>query len=66
MTKSRNETKGARIVAQQVKPPLSTPTSHFGVLVQVLAAVFPIQLPINAIGKAAEDGSSTWAHATHL
>lgn len=34
--------------------------------VQVLEARLLIQLPANILGKAAEDGSTTWAPATHV
>lgn len=37
-----------------------------GVLVGVLAALHPIQLPAEVSGKAAEDGLSAWVPALHV
>lgn len=36
------------------------------VLVYVLAAPLLIQLPVNSLGKVAEDGQNTWALVTHV
>lgn len=50
----------ASIGAQQVAMPLAVLTSRLGVLVPVGATLLLIQLPVNAPGKAADDGSRIW------
>lgn len=47
---------GAGIVVEQGKPPT----------VQILAALFPIQFPADAPGKAVENGLSAWSPVTHV
>lgn len=47
-------------MAQQGKLLLDMATYHVEVLVQILAAPFPIYLPGDALGKAVEDGPSNW------
>lgn len=42
------------------------PTSQSGVLIGIPTALLPIQLPVKAPGKAAEDGPSTWASVMHV
>lgn len=51
---------GARVVAQQVKLLLNQSASSRS------GFPLPIQLPVNALRKAAEDRSSVWAPATHV
>lgn len=53
-------------MAQWVKLPLVTPASHIRVWVQVLAALFPIQLPAGVPRKALEVGPSAWPSAVHV
>lgn len=43
-----------------------TATSHTGAQVCVLAALFPIQFPTNALGKAADDDPRTWVPAIYM
>lgn len=45
--------------------PLVLPASHM-VLVQVLAAPFPVQLSAHGLGKIADDGPADWGPATHV
>lgn len=53
-------------MAEEVKLPLVMPISPIRVLVQVPAALLPIQLPTNAPREAADDGPSVWAPATYV
>lgn len=40
--------------------------SHTGVLVQVPEILLLSWLPVNVAGKATEDSTGSWVHATHV
>lgn len=54
-------TPGAGIGAQHIKPSFAISAAHLKVQVQVPAALFLIQLPINVFGKVAEYGPTAGA-----
>lgn len=53
------------MVEQQVKLPPVTLASHFRALIQVPAALLPVQLPASVSGKATQDDSSS-SSLTHV
>lgn len=53
-------------MVQLPKLPLAKAAACIGTPVQVPALSLPILHHADALGKAKEDGSSTWAFATHM
>lgn len=53
-------------VVQPVKPPPAMPASHITGPAGAPAALFLVQLPANVPGKAVDDGSNSWALASHV
>lgn len=51
---------------QQVRPPLATPASHVGALVQVLSDPLSIQLSASMPEQAVEDGPNIGAPITRI
>lgn len=52
-------------MAWKVELPL-TLAFHVGVTIENLVSLFPIQLSVHELMKAAEDGPSTWVPATRV